>query len=540
MIDLTLKNANILIVDDQEANIDVLEGLLQKQGYTNITTTTDPRDVIQLYVSSEPDLILLDLSMPYLSGFEVMEQLQSILPENTFLPILILTADVTTDAKQRALAAGASDFLTKPFDLIEVGLRIRNLLFSSYLQQQLQNQNQILEVKVAERTAELKKANAELIIARDKAQASDRLKTAFMHNISHEIRTPLNGILGFGALLAEEDISVAEKQEFLSLLYNSSNRLINTVTDYLDISLIVSANMEVNNRDVNITEELDQIKNKCQGLRGKKEIEFNLVTPVGDASFAIQTDPELFRKILIHLLDNAFKFTHQGFISFGYTANATDVEFFVKDSGIGIERKDQERIFEKFTQGDISTTRSYEGTGLGLSIIQGLLDLLGGNIRIESELGKGSAVFFTLPIDKGIVSNPENPDINLKTSAGRPPVLLIVDDDYTQRYYMESIFRNPVTTIYQAKNGQEAIDQCHAHPDISIVLMDMKMPVMDGYEATRQIRLFRNEIIIIAITAFAMVGDRQKVLDAGCDDYLSKPGTKHEFLEKLRNYGIPV
>ena len=203
MIDSTYKNAKILIVDDKEVNIDILTGLLDIQGYHNLASTTDPRLVVGLYQSFQPDLILLDLMMPHLTGYEVMDQLKEIAPADVYLPILVLTADITTEAKQKALRHGANDFLSKPFDLIEVGLRIENLLFTRFLHQQSLNQNQILEVKVKERTAELEKSNAELIVAREKAESGDRLKTAFIRNISHEIRTPLNGILGMYQVLSD-------------------------------------------------------------------------------------------------------------------------------------------------------------------------------------------------------------------------------------------------------------------------------------------------------------------------------------------------
>jgi len=180
MVKINLKNASILIVDDQQPNIDLLEGFLEFEGYTNIKTTTDPREVVPLFSQFKPDLILLDLSMPYLSGFEVMDLLQPLVNSSTLLPILVLTADITTEAKQRALSGGASDFLIKPFDLTEVGMRIRNLLYANHLQKQLLNQNQLLEEKVKERTAQLENLNISLTKAKDRAEASDRLKSAFL------------------------------------------------------------------------------------------------------------------------------------------------------------------------------------------------------------------------------------------------------------------------------------------------------------------------------------------------------------------------
>lgn len=397
MIDSTLKNGKILIVDDQLANIEVLHDFLEMQGYENIKVTTDSRNVVSLFKDFGPDLILLDLSMPYLNGFEVMEQLKSVVLPTTYLPILVLTADVSMESKQKALSCGASDFLTKPFNLIEVGLRIRNLLYANYLFQQLKNQNQILEEKVKERTYELRKTNEELIIAKDRAEASDRMKTAFIQNISHELRTPLNGILGFGELLADPFISADEKREFIPYLHSSSQRLINNITDYLDISLITAGNMEVKCMDINVNSTLEKIKNEFIDSITAKGLAIKLIKFEGNHEVVINTDPNLFQKIFAHLLNNAVKFTNNGTITVGYSIKGSAIELFVKDTGIGIEKDAQERIFENFMQADYSDIRAHEGNGLGLSIVKGLLKLLGGEIRLESVIGEGSTFFILLP-----------------------------------------------------------------------------------------------------------------------------------------------
>jgi len=398
MIDSTLKNAHILIVDDKEANIDILLELLEFQGYTNLKATTDPRLVASMFKTFNPDLILLDLLMPHLSGFEVMDQLKTLIPQGTYLPVLVLTADMTVETKQRALSKGANDFLVKPFDLIETGLRIRILLEARFMHLQLDNQNRILEEKVKERTVELQKANIQLISAMEKAEAGNRLKSAFMQNISHELRTPLNGILGFGSLLAEPGLDDESRVQYLSMMKKSSDRLINTVTDYMDISLIVSDTVEVYPRMVNVHEILIQLKNRFTDHSKVKKLGFFLLFPPGKDDCFIQTDPELLTKIMFHLLDNAVKFTQKGSITMGYTAGQDKIEFFVKDTGAGIEKEARERVFESFMQENTENTRGHEGSGLGLSIIRGLSKALGGEIRLESEKGKGSTFFFSLPL----------------------------------------------------------------------------------------------------------------------------------------------
>jgi len=399
MVKINLKNASILIVDDQQPNIDLLEGFLEFEGYTNIKTTTDPREVVPLFSQFKPDLILLDLSMPYLSGFEVMDLLQPLVNSSTLLPILVLTADITTEAKQRALSGGASDFLIKPFDLTEVGMRIRNLLYANHLQKQLLNQNQLLEEKVKERTAQLENLNISLTKAKDRAEASDRLKSAFLQTISHEVRTPLNGILGFATLLAMPDISEEEKQEYLFMMENSSNRLIKTITDYVDISMIASGNLICNYKPVGVIKLLNEIKDKFQGECDTKGLNLNLLVPVDQTEVTIWSDQSLLEKVFIQAMDNAIKFSFKGDVTFGFTSSKETIEFFVKDTGIGIEDGARDMIFDRFMQEDTSATRAFEGSGLGLSIIKGILKFMDAKFRLESEKGEGTAFYFSLSID---------------------------------------------------------------------------------------------------------------------------------------------
>jgi len=402
MINSALLNANILVVDDQEANIDILVGLLELEGYTNVKSTTDSREVQSIFESFHPDLILLDLMMPYLNGFEVMEYLKGQMKEGSYIPILVLTADFTTEAKKHALKDGANDFLTKPFDLIEVALRIKNLLYTKYLHQQMEMHNQILEEKVKERTRQLEETNLELFIAKDKAESSDRLKTAFIQNISHEIRTPLNGIIGFSDLLVDPDIPEIDKAQFITYIQESSNRLLNTIEDYVNIAMIVSGNMNVNYQTVDVNAVLRETKYIFEKSASERNIKFNLTISTDGIGATIETDILLFKRILYHLLDNAIKFTLEGTIDMGFEVQQDRVEFYIKDTGIGVEEEVKEKIFDIFIQEDIAMTRGHEGSGLGLSIVKGLLVLLGGNIHLESVKGEGSIFYFTLPIKANV------------------------------------------------------------------------------------------------------------------------------------------
>lgn len=396
MIDKNLKSSNILIVDDQPANVDILESYLGMLGFTNLCPVTDSREVLALMDTFQPDMILLDLMMPHLNGFEVMAQIRGKLPEDYVFPILVLTADITSEAKQKALTEGATDFITKPFDLTEVGLRIKNMLFSTYLQQQLKNQNHLLEEKVKERTSELVEMNHELIIAKDKAEASDRLKTAFIQNISHEIRTPLNGLLGFSNLLTDETLSAEEKKQIIPMLHLSSERLVKTIGDYVDIAKIISGNMDVNKEVVGVANLMYELLSRYQRICNEKGLTLTANFPK-DTELTIVSDPVHLRSILWHLMDNAVKFTTAGSIVLLLKEEPDKLVLKLTDTGVGIMDEEQEKIFDIFMQEDVSSTRRHEGNGLGLSIVKGLLDLLNGQIQMESELGVGTTVYLTLP-----------------------------------------------------------------------------------------------------------------------------------------------
>ena len=392
-----LQEARILIVDDMESNVLLLADFLTESGYHHYASVTDSRLVVELVKTFKPDLILLDLMMPHLDGFEIMDQLSKLIPSNEFLPILILTANISVEMKLKALSSGARDFLSKPYDLHEVRLRIENLLEIRYLHQQLNNQNQILQDKVEERTKELKLMNLDLTIARDLAQQSDRLKTSFLNNISHEIRTPLNAILGFGPFILQPDISQKEKEDFLSYLDISGKRLLNTITDIIDMSLVLTENMPVIFKPVIISNLLESVFKDFQELANRKKLVFNMQLPDNANRFIINTDEELLRKAISKLVDNSIKFTAVGNITLGFDFIKNKGDIFVKDTGEGIEDDVKEIIFEYFMQGDVSNTRGFEGSGLGLSIAKGVMQLLGGEISIESVKNVGTTVHLELP-----------------------------------------------------------------------------------------------------------------------------------------------
>ncbi len=395
MIDSTLKNANILIVDDHQPNIDVLTRLLEAKGFLNFKTTNDPRQVVGLFQEYQPDLLLLDLKMPQLSGFDVMNQLKCLIPDNIYFPILVLTADITQESMGKALIGGATDFLTKPFDLMEVDLRIKNLLKTRYFHQQLENQNLVLEDKVKERTKELENTNIELKFAKEQAEEMNRLKSNFLANMSHELRTPLIGINGFADFL-RQDLEVPALKEMAEIIFNSGNRLSETLNLILDLSRFESKNMELEYQKIDIVKGTETVICLFKELAREKGLWLN--TTFNRSSIFINSDGWAFQSILNNLINNAIKFTNEGGITVDISIITGFVEIKVIDSGIGISKENHKLIFEEFRQVSEGLNRNFEGTGLGLNITKKLVAKLGGEISVVSERGEGSTFIVKLPI----------------------------------------------------------------------------------------------------------------------------------------------
>jgi PAS domain S-box-containing protein len=383
---------------------------------------------------------------------------------------------------------------------------------------------------------ERKLALKELIEAKEKAEKSDKLKTAFLANLSHEIRTPMNGILGFTELLKEPFLTGELQKQYIGIIEKSGLRMLNIINDIISISKIETGESEINVTEININ---DLINIACDTFRTEaelKNLELTFTTFLDGRDAVINTDRVKVTAIVDNLIKNAIKFTEKGLIDIGYKKKENFLEFFVKDTGIGVSDDLKEIIFERFRQGSESLSRNYEGAGLGLSISKGYVEMLGGKIRVESNSGydstshefaeNGSTFFFTLPY-KAATDNPfttKKVDSDIyRAKKIKDLNILIVEDDRMSELLLSIIAREIGNKIYKVHSGAAAIDACNAHPDIDLVLMDIKLPGIDGYETTREIRKFNKNVFIIAQTAYGLEGDRKKSIDAGCDDYISKP-----------------
>ncbi|MEI7660883.1 MAG: response regulator [Bacteroidota bacterium] len=391
--------------------------------------------------------------------------------------------------------------------------------------------------------SENKKLESDLLVAKEKAEESDRLKTAFLLNISHEIRTPMNGILGFAELLKLPGLTGDEQCKYNEIIKKSSDRMLNIINDIVDISKIESGQMKISISETNINAQIKNIHSLFLPESQKKGIEFLFVTLLSDEESVILTDRAKIFSILVHLVKNALKYTEKGTVAFGYslkTGSASSLlEFYVKDTGIGIPQNRQQAIFDRFVQADISDSKAYQGAGLGLSISRAYAEMLGGKISVQSEVGVGSTFFLTLPFNPvydGIAYQKNNITASKAADPRKKIKVLIVDDDESSAMFISILLKKYSEEILTAQNGLEAIEIYRDNTDLELIMMDMKMPVMDGFEATRQIRQHNRNVVIIAQTAYGLIGDREKAIDAGCNDYISKPISSKLLMELLVKY----
>ena len=387
------------------------------------------------------------------------------------------------------------------------------------------------------------KAEETLQDAKKKAEESDRLKSLFLSNMSHEIRTPMNAIVGFAEMLQDTDLNLEQKNKFLEVIIKSGDNLLRLINDIIDISRIEAGQLKLDYSDCLVNEMITDLETYFkQELIRQKKTDIKLYVSIGhpESDFTLSTDCIRLKQILNNLIGNALKFTDDGFIEFGYKLVTGQIEFFVRDSGIGIASDKQKLIFERFGQVREAISRNQTGTGLGLTISKNLVEMLGGKIWVDSLPGEGSTFYFSLPLRLGF----QHPSQTKKDSESEThqtfsllgKTILIVEDVDTNFFYLSSLLSKYNSKILRANNGRKAIEMVQSNPGINLVLMDIELPILDGYKATKEIRQIRPELPVIAQTAFAMMGERERSKEAGCVDYIAKPIRKEELISILRKY----
>jgi signal transduction histidine kinase len=543
--------------------------------------------------------------MPKMSGVDFFEIAATMYPD---IIRIILTGYSDIEAIIKAINKGKIfKYVTKPWDKDELKLIIDNALWSfnisaenknliqslkeannnlEIVNKKLEEANQNLEKKVKDRTKEILKQKNEivkqrdlaksqkdqiaiqneelkkhrnklellvqertidLVIAKEKAEQSDKLKSAFLANFSHEIRTPMNAIMGFSQLLSVTNRPENEKREFIDLILINSQHLLNLINEIIDISRIEAGEtiLDYHLCDLNqLLYELLNQYNEHKNLLKKTKISLVLNSEIEKHNLKITTDSNKLKQIIINLLENALKFTEEGSIEFGYkfieTDEAKSVLFYIKDTGIGIEEDAKNFIFERFRKAENNLGKLYRGAGLGLAISKKLVEIMGGKIWVESVLNTGSTFYFTLPYKDTDESIEKDIDIEFKKKKidfnWKNKLILVAEDEMINYKFIEKVLKKTKTKLLWAKNGIETFEMVQQNKDIDLVLMDIRMPLMDGYEATRKIKEINKKIPIIAQTAYALDYERTEILSAGCNDYISKPYTIYELLNLINKY----
>ncbi|MDY8137329.1 response regulator [Aquimarina sp. 2201CG5-10] len=394
------------------------------------------------------------------------------------------------------------------FSVVVIILLISILLINSYL-----------KIKIKQRTRELR-------AAKENAEESDRLKTNFIRNISHEIRTPMNGIIGFSEFLNNPDLTPNERKEYTRIIINSGKQLMSIIEDILEISKLRSKQVSVNIEKTNLIILFQTLFSVFKIKAQEKNIDLLLENGLPDDQKLILIDKSKLNKILSNLIDNAIKFTDTGYVKISHKIKNELLQICIEDTGIGINTKDQEAIFASFSQSELEIAKNYGGLGLGLTIAKENVALIGGHIAFKTILGEGTTFTVTVPYNS-VQSDIINTSIELdKPEESKKHIILIAEDGEVNFLFLKMILikmTNYDFIIHRAKNGKEAVDLCQENNNIDLVLMDIKMPIMDGYDATAKIKKIRPDLPIIAQTAYSTEEDIQKALAAGCDDFVSKP-----------------
>lgn len=405
-----------------------------------------------------------------------------------------------------------------------------NISEIKFYEKELERQNRaLIDVKT-----NYEKLNQELEKAIVKAEENDRLKTTFLANMSHEIRTPMNAILGFSDLLKSMDLAQNKREEYFEIINSNGNRLMNIINEIVDISKIDAKELKLLPKIFNLNKLINQLQQQFLISPKNNNTQIIVKKALSDNDSFINCDESRLGQVLSNLLENALKFTPNGLIEMGYGLDGNKLHFYVKDNGAGIDPKDHLTIFERFGQSENKSLNIKEGSGLGLAICKGIIELMGGTIWVESEINKGSTFHFTKPYCSAGFHEPKIEELKIHVELDNEVRnILIAEDEESNYLYLEALLEKYDFNLQHVENGKEAVEIMQNNNSIDLILMDFNMPVMNGIEATKEIRKFNLDVPIIALTAYAMAEDKQKAIDAGCNEYLSKPIKKDNLLELI-------
>jgi len=378
----------------------------------------------------------------------------------------------------------------------------------------------------------LKQKNIELQQAKEKAEESDKLKSSFLQNMSHEVRTPLNAIAGFSQLMTRPNQSQEKLTKFSNLILNSSQKLIEIITDVIDISEIHAHMAKIKITEFDILSLIRNIIERLETKAKSKNIELKISSSISQKELLINSDSDKLVRIITHLTDNAIKFTQKGSVEIRCELKNTYLTISIADTGIGISEEMQSMIFESFRQVETGICRNFGGNGLGLAISKAYTELLNGKISVKSKINEGASFYVTIPISNSTLQIVPNLVTSMKTPIH---TIIIAEDEYSNYLYLTELLDEFDLEILHAENGQQVIDLCRTNPEVGLILMDIKMPIMDGYTAAKLVKEFHPELPIIAQTAYALESEKESFIGV-FDDYITKPINEEDFMAKLKEY----
>ncbi|MEX2214640.1 MAG: response regulator [Phycisphaeraceae bacterium] len=542
--------SRLLLIDDNRTYLEYLSSQLQREGHF-VERAASANAGLKRLEAQDIDCVIVDLIMPGIDGIETCRRINQMRHGvEDPVAILMLTGQEDKENLTQALDAGADDFVGKSSDIAVLTGRLRALLRRKFIQvehrrmgEQLKNREmEILQTRAAKEATEI-------------AETANRTKSAFLANMSHEIRTPMSAIVGYTDLLLDPSQSDSDRLNSINAIRASGEHLLTLINDILDLSKIEAGEMQVERIACCPCQILSEVASTMRVRATASKLAFEVISE-GMIPCSIQSDPTRLRQILINLADNAVKFTQRGHVCLLMKLLTNDegenpvLQFRVVDSGIGMTAQQMDRLFKPFSQADPSTTRRFGGTGLGLTISKQLARLLGGDVTVESELGRGTS--FTLTIDPGALDAKRmlrDCSEAVTQTESKPPTdtptnltghLLLAEDGPHNQHVLSIYLRQAGVELLIADNGRIACDMAlkamNDGKPFDLILMDMQMPELDGYGATAELRQRGCEAPIIALTAHAMAGDRKKCIRAGCTDYLTKPVSKDKLLRMVANY----